>query len=50
MAMAPNPALVFWATVDVLRRAIGLSPMFVRAVGKENEFAFLKTPSSYKGE
>jgi hypothetical protein len=49
MSMTPNPRLIFWAGIDALRYAIGLSPIFIQAVGKTDEFAFLNTPTSFKG-
>ncbi|KAI0064307.1 alpha/beta-hydrolase [Artomyces pyxidatus] len=45
----PNPRLLFWAGVDYLRGKLGLSPVYVRAVGKPSEFAFLNAPSTYPG-
>ncbi|KAJ3729809.1 alpha/beta-hydrolase [Lentinula raphanica] len=44
-----NPRLMFWATIDMIRGKLGLSPIFVKAIGLPGEFAFLNTPSSYPG-
>ncbi|KDR76793.1 hypothetical protein GALMADRAFT_139671 [Galerina marginata CBS 339.88] len=49
MAAGFNPRLVFWATIDQIRSMLGLSPLFIRAVGKEGQFALLNSPSSYPG-
>jgi pimeloyl-ACP methyl ester carboxylesterase len=44
-----NPRLLFWAAIDIIKGKLGLSPVFIRAVGRPSEFAFLNTPSSYPG-
>lgn len=49
MSMKFNPRLVFWALIDSVLAKIGLSPLFIKAVGRPDEFAFLATPSSYPG-
>ncbi|KAJ3793874.1 alpha/beta-hydrolase [Lentinula aff. detonsa] len=48
-ALPFNPRLMFWATIDLIRGKLGMSPTFVKAVGHPREFAFLNTPSSYPG-
>ncbi|KAI0068637.1 alpha/beta-hydrolase [Artomyces pyxidatus] len=49
MSFTPNPRLLFWMCVDYVRGKLGFSPVFVPAVGKPNEFAFLNAPSAYPG-
>ncbi|KAJ7638212.1 Alpha/Beta hydrolase protein [Roridomyces roridus] len=49
MAAGFNPRLLFWATVDRVRGNLGLSPTFIRAVGRPTEFALLNSPSSHPG-
>ncbi|KAJ3806570.1 alpha/beta-hydrolase [Lentinula aff. lateritia] len=44
-----NARLMFWATIDMIRGKLGLSPIFIKAIGHPGEFAFLNTPSSYPG-
>ncbi|KAG2142362.1 Alpha/Beta hydrolase protein [Suillus clintonianus] len=44
-----NLRLLFWAGVDCARKGLGLSPIFVRAVGNPGEFALLSSPSSLPG-
>ncbi|KAE9391915.1 alpha/beta-hydrolase [Gymnopus androsaceus JB14] len=44
-----NARLVFWATVDYICGMLGISPVFVQAVGHVGEFAMLNTPSSWSG-
>ncbi|KAF5378440.1 hypothetical protein D9757_005574 [Collybiopsis confluens] len=48
-ALPFNARLMFWATVDLIKEKLGLAPVFIRAVGRPGEFAFLTTPSSYPG-
>ena len=51
MLTAPvKPRLLLLAIVDYLRGKVGMSPIFVRAIGKPNEFAMLNTPSCYDGK
>jgi hypothetical protein len=50
MAMPANPRLLFWASVDWCGSMLGLPTVFIPAVGKSNEFAFLNTPTSFGGE
>ncbi|KAJ7319132.1 alpha/beta-hydrolase [Mycena albidolilacea] len=49
MSLGFNPRLMFWALVDRIKRSMGYSPLFIKAVGRPGEFAFLNTPSSYQG-
>lgn len=49
MAQPTNPRLLFWASVDWLRSKLGLSPIFIKSIGRPDEFAFLNSPSSYPG-
>ncbi|KAJ7477022.1 alpha/beta-hydrolase [Mycena galericulata] len=49
MSLGFNPRLLFWAFVDNIKRKMGGSPLFIKAVGRPGEFAFLNTPSSYTG-
>ncbi|KAF8590408.1 alpha/beta-hydrolase, partial [Ramaria rubella] len=44
-----NFTLVFWALVDSIKGRLGLSPTFVKAIGKPGELAFLTTPSCHPG-
>ncbi|KAJ8495283.1 hypothetical protein ONZ45_g12926 [Pleurotus djamor] len=44
-AMPFNPWLMFWALMDTIKSKLGLSPIFVQAVGTPNEYAALNTPS-----
>ena len=46
----PTPRFLFWAIADWIKGQIGLSPIFVKAIGKPEEFCFLNTPSSYPGK
>ncbi|KAJ8514921.1 hypothetical protein ONZ45_g7611 [Pleurotus djamor] len=48
-SMPFNPRLVFWALLDTIKGKLGLSPIFVKAVGAPGEFAVLNTPSSLPG-
>ncbi|KAF7792667.1 hypothetical protein EIP86_003764 [Pleurotus ostreatoroseus] len=48
-ALPANPRVLFWSTVDYLCGKLGLSPVFIKAVGKPNEFAFLNRPSCHQG-
>ncbi|PFH50116.1 hypothetical protein AMATHDRAFT_145872 [Amanita thiersii Skay4041] len=49
MALPFNPRLVFLAMVDTIMSKLGLSPLFIKAVGHPNEFALLNTKSAYPG-
>lgn len=49
-AAPANPRLLFWAVVDWVKGQLGLSPVFIKAIGRPGEFAFLNTPSSYAGK
>ncbi|KAJ7887520.1 alpha/beta-hydrolase [Mycena olivaceomarginata] len=49
MAAGFNPRLLFWATIDKIKGLLGLSPLFIRAVGRPDEFALLNTPSAHPG-
>ncbi|KAG1766330.1 Alpha/Beta hydrolase protein [Suillus placidus] len=46
---SPNLRLLFWAGVDYARKTLGLSPIFIRAVGEPGELAFMNSPSSLPG-
>ncbi|KAK0486028.1 alpha/beta-hydrolase [Armillaria novae-zelandiae] len=48
-SMTPNPRLMFWAVIDWVGSKLGFPPVFVPAVGKPDEFAFLNTPSCFPG-
>lgn len=50
MSMGSSPRLIFWALVDSIRAKMGLSPTFVKAVGRPGEFAMVTSPSSYPGK
>jgi hypothetical protein len=49
MAAGFNPRLLFWATIDKIKGLLGLSPLFIPAVGRPDEFALLNTPSAHPG-
>ncbi|EIM79594.1 alpha/beta-hydrolase [Stereum hirsutum FP-91666 SS1] len=49
MSLDPNPRLLFWAAVDCAKSWLGLAPLYVPAVGKPGEFAFINSPTSYTG-
>ncbi|KAJ7621279.1 hypothetical protein FB45DRAFT_1092902 [Roridomyces roridus] len=42
-----NPRLLLYAVVDWIRGFLGVSLLFVKAIGRPAEFAFLNTPRSY---
>lgn len=50
MSLDPNPRLLFWAAVDCVKSWLGLAPLYVPAVGKPGEFAFINSPTSYAGQ
>ncbi|KAJ7236913.1 Alpha/Beta hydrolase protein [Mycena rebaudengoi] len=35
-----NPRLLFWAAIDIIKGKLGLSPVFIRAVGRPSELPF----------
>ncbi|KAF7338710.1 Alpha/beta-hydrolase [Mycena sanguinolenta] len=49
MAAGFNPRLLFWAVIDQVKGMLGLAPLFIRAVGRPNEFALLNSPSAHPG-
>ncbi|KAJ7910276.1 alpha/beta-hydrolase, partial [Mycena leptocephala] len=49
MAAGFNPRLLFWATIDQVKGMLGMAPLFIRAVGRPNEFALLNSPSALPG-
>ncbi|KAF9463384.1 alpha/beta-hydrolase [Collybia nuda] len=44
-----DPRLVFWAIVDTIKAKIGLSRVFIKAIGRPHEFSLLHSPGSYPG-
>lgn len=44
-----NPRLFFWVLVDAIKGKLGLSPVFIQAIGRPGEFSFIRTPSAYPG-
>ncbi|KAE9390165.1 alpha/beta-hydrolase [Gymnopus androsaceus JB14] len=49
LALPFNVRLGFWAIVDYVRGKLGLSPVFIPAVGEPDTFAVLNTPSAKPG-
>ncbi|KAJ6469455.1 alpha/beta-hydrolase [Mycena sanguinolenta] len=49
MAAGFNPRLLFWAVIDHVKGMLGFAPLFIRAVGRLNEFALLNSPSAHPG-
>ncbi|KAF8636114.1 hypothetical protein AX17_003817 [Amanita inopinata Kibby_2008] len=44
-----NPRLVLMAMIDKVKAILGLSPLFIKAVGRPGEFAMLNTKSALPG-
>ncbi|KAJ6579496.1 alpha/beta-hydrolase [Mycena vulgaris] len=44
-----NPRLLFWAFIHSIKGMLGLSPLFIRAIGRPREFSPLNKPSSLPG-
>ncbi|KAF9269271.1 alpha/beta-hydrolase [Marasmius fiardii PR-910] len=49
MSSGFRPRLLFWAAVDSIKAKLGLSPIFIKTVGRPNDFALLNTPSALNG-
>jgi len=49
MSGSPRPRLLIWAFIDYIRGKLGLSPIYIPAVGKPGEFAAINSPSCYSG-